>query len=227
MARVPWHLRNIRKLIYGGLAVAIIGIAALSAGDPPDPGTAWIAERELYGLWALALLLASMLPGPLGFVLPWFPLKAHLVMGRRAAGISCFVMAVLHVSCYLGPTLARDWRALITPGSLWVAGLVIGLAGFADLAVLAVTSRRAAVRRLGPRRWKRWHRSVYLLLPAALLHATFVGTDFGTNKPPDVTAEVDAGCLITMSLLSLAWLTLFLLRKYRIRWTPPFLQRSR
>lgn len=227
MSRVPWHLRKVRNLIYVALILAIVGIAVSSALDAPNATQAWVAARELYGLWALSLLLASMLPGPLSFVLPWFPLKAHLVMGRRALGISSFVMAVAHVSCYLGPTLFRNWRSLYTPGALWLAGLLIGFAVFTDLVVLAFTSRRRAIRSLGPRRWKRWHQAVYLLLPSALLHATFLGTDFGVNKGPDVTAEVDTGCLVTMLAVSLAWLTLFILRKRRMRWTPAMLQRNK
>jgi DMSO/TMAO reductase YedYZ heme-binding membrane subunit len=214
-------------LIYIALIIAIAGIALSSILDAPNATQAWVGARELYGLWALSLLVASMLPGPISFVLPWFPLKAHLVMGRRALGISSFVMASAHVTCYLGPTLFRNWRNLYTPGALWLAGLLIGLAVFTDLAVLAFTSRRSGIRNLGPRRWKRWQRAVYLLLPAVLLHATFVGADFGVNKGPDVTAEVDAGCLVTMLAVSLAWLALFILRRQRIRWMPALLQRKK
>jgi len=218
VSAAPWHLRRIRKLIYIAAAVAIVGIAFASALSAPDATQAWVAARELYGLWAISLLLASMIPGPLNFVLPWFPLRAHLVLGRRALGVSSFVLAVCHVACYLGPTLFRDWRALYKPGILWVAGLSVGLAVFSGMTVLAVTSRRASIRSLGPRRWKALHRAVYFLLPGALLHATCLGPDFGINKGPDVTAEVDAGCLVTMLILALAWLTLFVLRKRRIRW---------
>ena len=150
MARMPWHLRNIRKLIYLALIVVIIGIAISSALDSAGPTHAWIAARELYGLWALSLLLASMLPGPLIFVLPWFPFKGHLLLGRRALGVSAFILAVAHVASYLGPALVRNWHDVYTPGSLWLAGLLIGLAAFADLAVLAVTSRRKAIRSRGP-----------------------------------------------------------------------------
>jgi DMSO/TMAO reductase YedYZ heme-binding membrane subunit len=226
MASKPWHLRNIRKMVYLALIVAVIGIAISSALDSADPTHAWIAARELYGLWALALLLASMLPGPLIFVFPWLPFKGHLLLGRRALGVSAFVLAVAHVASYLGPVLIRDWHDLYAPGRLWLAGLLIGLAAFADLAVLAVTSRRQAIRNLGPGRWKKWHKSVYMLLPVVLLHASFVGTDFGMNKGSDVTAEVDAGCLVAMLLISLAWLILFILRKRRLRWIPPIFQRG-
>jgi len=213
----PWHLRNIRALIYAGLIVAVIGIAYVSFAVAPDAGRGWVAARELYGLWALGLLLAAMLPGPLIFVLPWLPIKGHLMLGRRALGVAAFVLAVLHVSSYLGPTIYRNWRELYTPGRLWIAGLLIGIPLFADMTVLAITSRDHAVRQLGPRRWKRWHHTVYLLLPIALLHATFVGADFGVNKGPDVPGDPDAGSLIGMLVFAAAWLIFFILRKRRIR----------
>jgi DMSO/TMAO reductase YedYZ heme-binding membrane subunit len=227
MAKIPWHLRNIPKLAYLALLVVTLGIAISSALDSSDPAHAWIVARELYGLWALALLLAAMLAGPLIFVLPWLPFKGHLLLGRRALGISAFALAVAHVASYLGPVLTRDWHDLYYPGRLWLAGLLIGFATFADLAVLAFTSRRRAIRSLGAAKWKRWHKSVYTLLPLALLHAIFVGADFGVNKGPDVTAEADAGCLVAMLLISLAWLFLFMLRKRRIRWIPSIFQKSK
>ncbi|MGA2262915.1 MAG: ferric reductase-like transmembrane domain-containing protein [Acidobacteriota bacterium] len=227
MSRVPWHLRKVRTLIYVALIFAILGVAVSSALDAPDATHAWVEARELYGLWALSLLLTSMLAGPLSFVLPWVPLKAHLILGRKAIGVSAFVLAVSHVACYLGPTLLRNWSSLFSPGRLWIAGLLLGLAAFADMATLAITSRRKAIRRLGPHRWKRLHRSIYLLLPATLLHATFVGADFGVNKGPDVITDVDAGCLVTMLSLAMAWLILLILRKKRLRWTPAIFRRIR
>src|SRR5437016_11421221 len=99
----------------------------------------------------------------------------------------------MHVVCYLGPTSYWDWRALYTPGGSWVIGLALGVVLFANMAVLAFTSRNDAVRRLGPKRWKKWHKSVYLILPATLIHAVFLGIDFGVNHGPDVKAEADAG----------------------------------
>jgi DMSO/TMAO reductase YedYZ heme-binding membrane subunit len=227
VSNIPWHLRNFRKLIYWASAAVILGIAVVSATDGPDAEHGWIAARQLYGLWALALLLASMIPGPLTFVLLWIPFKGHLIMARRALGISSFVMAVSHAVCYLGPILAQNWDSVFAPGKLWVAGLIVGLISLAGLGILAITSGRRSIRSLGPRRWKQLHKMVYVLLPAALLHATFVGTDFGLNKGPDVHAEVDAGCLIAMLSISASWLILFVLRKKQIRWAPPLFQKSK
>jgi DMSO/TMAO reductase YedYZ heme-binding membrane subunit len=173
--------------------------------------------REFYGLWALALLITAMAPGPLTFVLPWLPMKGHLMLARRAFGVSAFVLATLHACTYIGPTAYRNWRELYTPGSLWIAGLGLGLLLYIDMALLAFTSRDSAVRRLGPQRWKKWHRTVYLLLPLALIHATFLGVDFGLNKGPDVPGQPDAGSLIGMLLAAGTWFLLFYLRRRRIR----------
>ena len=124
-------------------------------------------------------------------------------------------MAVLHVICYLGPTIKRDWHLFFSPGKLWIAGLILGVFLFIDMAVLAFTSRNKSVRSLVPKTWKKWHRTVYILLPLTLVHAIFVGADFGVNRGPDVKAEADAGALITMLILTGIWLVFFLLRKDR------------
>lgn len=214
-------------MIYAALAVTAIGIAATSVLDAPDATQAWIEARQFYGLWALGLLLAAMIVGPLCFVLPWLPIKPHLVLGRRALGVSAFVLAVLHTISYLGPTIYRDWHGLFSPGTMWIAGLGIGLPVFSGMMALAVTSRDQAVTRLGPQRWKRWHRLVYVMLPLLLLHATLLGADFGVNRGPDVHGDPDVGSLIGMLSVAAGWLLFFILRSRRVRWTPAFLERKK
>jgi sulfoxide reductase heme-binding subunit YedZ len=217
LSNKPWHLKHVRAFVYAALIAAIIGIAAVSVYSAPNATEAWVGARELYGLWALGLLIAAMIPGPLTFVLPWLPLKGHLMLARRAFGVSGFVLAALHVGTYAGPVLYRNWHELYTPGTLWVAGLLLGIPLFTGMSVLAFTSRDASVRELGPKRWKQWHRTVYLLLPLALIHGTFLGADFGLNKGPDVPGEPDAGSLIGMLVASGAWLLFFYLRRRKLR----------
>lgn len=216
-----WHVRNIRALIYAALFVIVLGIVFSCYADAKDVAQVWVGARELFGLWALALLLAAMCAGPITFVLPWLPIRPHLMLGRRALGVSAFILAFLHVVAYLAPTLYRDWRDLYTPGKLWIAGLLLGIPVFAGMSVLAYTSRDRAVQQWGPRRWKKLHQVVYWLLLVALVHATFLGADFGVNKGPDVLGNPDAGSLIGMLLFSAGWLLFFILRKRRIRWNWP------
>ena len=148
-----------------------------------------MAARQLYGLWALGLLLASLIVGPLTAVLPWPPARGPLMYARRAVGVCALLFAALHVACYLASVGRRDWRELYTPGALWVIGLILGTLALAGMAALGATSFDAAVKRMGGRSWKRLHRTVYLLLAVVFAHALATGADFGLNRGPDVTAR--------------------------------------
>jgi sulfoxide reductase heme-binding subunit YedZ len=217
----PWHLRHLRTLIYSAAFVAGVVIFAVSAWDAGSFAQAMVAARQLFGLWALALLLVSMSAGPLTSVLPWLPLKIHLMYGRRAIGVSAFALAVAHVLCYVAPVAVRNWREFFAPGVLWIAGLMLSSIAFVDMAVLALTSRDAAVKRLGGRRWKQWHRTVYALLAIVLVHAILNGSDFGLNRAPDVRGPLDAGSLIGFAIAAAAWFVLFVLRRRGVRWPMP------
>ena len=137
---------------------------------------------------------------------------AHeLISARVGRQLLCLVKSgcvkrIVACSPHPQANLYAARHELYTPGKLWITGLVIGSVWFGCMAILAFTSRNRAVHQLGPRRWKRLHKSVYWLLPLGLLHAIVLGADFGVNKGPDVTADVDAGCLVTMLLIAGAWL---------------------
>ena len=223
----PWHMRHARPIVYAAGAAAMAAVAVVAWTDSADPGVRLVTARQLFGLWALGLVLASMLVGPLTAVLPWFPLRPTLMYARRAVGVTALYFALAHVGCYLWSLGRRDWRELYTPGWLWVAGLALGAVALADLIALGWTSRDAAVKRLGGRRWKRLHATLYVTLFVLLAHALLVGADFGLRRGPDVVAEADFGAGIAFAGLSVAWVTLFLLRRGKARWTPAFVARRR
>ncbi len=212
---LAWITRHITVLIGIAVTGAVIGIGIISAFEPTT-AAAVIAARQVYGLTAMGILLGTCLIGPLTAVFPRMPFNGVLRAGRRAMGVSAFVIAIPHVACYLGPVLLQNWRDLFEPGLLWVAGLVLGLLAFLDLSMLAWTSRDSAVKAMGGKRWKRLHRTVYIATPVLLLHALFVGTDFGLATPAQ--GEADYGALIAFSLLTVAWLVLAWLRHRGIRW---------
>ena len=221
-----WHFRWARGLIYAGAIIAAVGVVVSCAWDEADVGKVLVAARQLFGLWALGLLLASMLLGPLTSVFPWLPLRSTLMYGRRAVGVSALMFALLHVVAYGWSVYRRNWHELYTPGVLWVAGLSLGIVAMIDMLMLGVTSRDASVKSMGGRRWKRLHRSVYFALPVILLHAVFVGADFGVNRGPDVRGEADAGALVGFLCLSAAWVVLVLLRRRGVKWRPKFVSAS-
>lgn len=204
-------------MVYAALRPYFIGIIAASSMDAGNAAEALVAMRQLFGLWALGFLLAAMLVGPLTAAIPKLPLKAHLVLARRAIGVSAFGFAAAHVGAYAVPVLRRNWREFYAPGTAWVVGLLLGLSAFAGMVALAFTSRDRMVVRLGSKRWKLLHRLTYAILPLVLIHALMLGSDFGLSRAPDVKTEPDAGALIGFSLLAAAWLALFLMRWRGIR----------
>jgi DMSO/TMAO reductase YedYZ heme-binding membrane subunit len=63
---------------------------------------------------------------------------------------------------------------------------ILGLLVLFDKIALGVTSRDAADIKMGGRNWKKLHRTIYMVLGLVLLHALFVGADFGLRRSPDV-----------------------------------------
>lgn len=219
MHHAPWHLRHVRPLLYAAFILSAVGVGVVCAMD--DPEKPWIGARQLFGLWALGLLLASMLIGPLTAVFRPFPFRGHLVLGRRAIGIACFGFAALHALSYTGVLLSQGGIAYFiseafAEGSLWVAGLVIGAVLLLVLGVLTATSFDHMLVKLG-RRWKTIQNAVYLVLPLGLIHAILLGADFGFHKARDVSSEPDVGAFLGMSVVTGVWLLFFILRNNGVK----------
>ena len=112
------------------------------------------------GDWTLRLLLVTLAVTPLRRWTDWsWPLRL-----RRMLGLFAFFYAVSHVVVYLWLDRQLAWGEIVID----IAErpyITVGFAAFLILSMLAVTSPRAMVRRLG-RRWQRLHRWIY---PAAVL----------------------------------------------------------
>ena len=116
------------------------------------------ALEHRLGEFALQLLIAGLAVTPLRRFA-----GVNLLRFRRALGLACFFYLCLHLLVWL--LLDVQDPARIVADILKRPYITVGMAGFALLVPLAVTSTDRAVRRLGPR-WRRLHRLVY---PAALL----------------------------------------------------------
>ncbi|WP_326491286.1 ferric reductase-like transmembrane domain-containing protein [Rhodovulum sulfidophilum] len=78
-------------------------------------------------------------------------------------------------------------------GSLKRPYITVGMLAFALLLPLAATSSNRAIRRLGPQRWRRLHRLVYLAVPLGGLH--FVMQSKGWQMEPLVSLAAILGLL--------------------------------
>jgi sulfoxide reductase heme-binding subunit YedZ len=115
------------------------------------------------GWWALWLLVASLAITPIRRMTGW----NGIIQIRRNVGVASFCYAALHVALYV----AEQGFDLIQAAAEIVQRvyLVVGAIAWIVLAVLALTSTDAWIRRLR-KRWQPLHRLVYLAAGLALLH---------------------------------------------------------
>ena len=116
------------------------------------------------GRTAVYFLLASLCVTPILRIA-----RVNLMKFRRPLGLLAASYAGMHLLAW----------AILDMGLLWSQMLrdiakrpylTIGMAALAILLVLAATSSNAAIRRLGPLRWRALHRWVYLAAPLAVFH---------------------------------------------------------
>ena len=114
------------------------------------------------GIWALQLLIATLLVTPLRNLL-----NLNLIKFRRAIGLLAFFYVCLHLMTYLWLDQQWGWAAILKDITKRPY-IIIGMLAFLGLVPLAITSNNASIRRLGAAGWKKLHRLVY---PVAILGA--------------------------------------------------------
>jgi sulfoxide reductase heme-binding subunit YedZ len=144
------------------LPAAALAIGFLRGALGPDPIEELTHET---GAWALRFLLASLAVTPARRLLGLPGLAPY----RRTLGLAAFGYAFLHVATYAALDWFFDW-AEIWEDVAERPYVTAGFAAFVALVPLAVTSTRAAMRRLGGPRWRRLHRLAYLAAGLAVVH---------------------------------------------------------
>ena len=116
------------------------------------------------GDWTLILLLVTLAVTPVRRISGW----AWLIRLRRMLGLFAFFYAVLHFTVYLwlDRQLSLDEIAV---DILERPYITLGFVALLILVLLAATSPKAMVRRLG-RRWKVLHRAVYAAAILGVCH---------------------------------------------------------
>jgi sulfoxide reductase heme-binding subunit YedZ len=145
------------------------------------------ALNEL-GMLALILLVATLAATPLRllFGVTW-PLRI-----RRMLGLLSFFYALLHFLVYALLDQGFDLAA-ITADVIERPFITLGFVALCLLVPLALTSTRKMHKRLGPRRWQRLHRLVYVVALLAAGH-------FVLRVKQDLTEPLIYGALIGLLL---------------------------
>lgn len=175
---------RVATLAAGVLPAIALAYAACSDGLGANPVEEITHET---GQWALRFLLASLLVTPLRRLTGW----RNLVLERRTLGLFAFFYAALHLGTYVGLDLGFELGSLAEDVAKRPY-ITVGFGTFLILLVLASTSTRAAMRRLG-RRWTRLHRLVYLAGLGAVVH--FLWLVKADTREPLIYAAILAALL--------------------------------
>lgn len=150
---LPWWLLNI-----SAAAIMLLLLRETGLGRWPLPSFQRVYQPAAE--WAVRFLLFCLAMTPLRTLSGWRGANTL----RKPAGLWAFGFAVLHLLGILDLRTAEYWDDLLTVW-YWVFGIVaLGI-----LTLLAITSNRWAMRRLG-KNWKRLHRLVYIAGLLALTH---------------------------------------------------------
>lgn len=143
-------------LPFARLAAGVAGVAGISLGANP-------VEEVLHSLgkWGLNFLLITLCITPLRQLTGW----VHWIRFRRMLGLTAFFYLVAHFLWYLLVDQGLQ-LTLLAEDIVKRPYITVGFTALLLLLPLALTSTRAAMRRLG-RRWQVLHRLVYV--------ATFLG----------------------------------------------------
>lgn len=129
-------------------------------GLGPDPVKA--IELRL-GELGLQFLVGGLVITPLR----WFGL--NLIKFRRAIGLVAFFYITMHLSAWVVLDMGLRWSEMANDlVKRWY--IIIGMAGFAAMVPLALTSNNTAVKRLGAAAWRRLHRLTYVAALAGAVH---------------------------------------------------------
>jgi len=192
--------RAVKPVVFAAASLPFAWLvwAALTQRLGPNPAEALIRSS---GDWTLRFLCIVLAVTPLR-VITATPALGRL---RRMLGLFVYFYAVLHMLCYgwldMEFVLADIARDIGKRPFILVGFLALSL-----LTLLAATSSRRAIRRLGGRLWQRLHRLVYVVAGLAVLH--FFWMRAGKND----FAQVILYCAILGVLL--AWRLVQALRKW-------------
>lgn len=170
-------VKHVKRIAFGLSLVPFgIGLYRLFLGDQFGANPIQAIEH-FSGIWALRLLLVAIAITPLRVMTGW----KEVAGARRTFGLAAFWYAGLHLLAWAGLDLAFD------PHDMWMDLLkrpyiTIGMVAFVMLLVLAATSPRSIVRRLGGPRWQALHRLVFAAALLGCIHYEMVVKGF--QLPP-------------------------------------------
>jgi sulfoxide reductase heme-binding subunit YedZ len=140
------------------------------------------------GFWALVFLGVTLAVTPFRRILRY----GQLIDVRRMIGVGAFAYIAAHLALFFADqsySVVKFFTEIFSR-----VYLIIGITAWTGLAILALTSTDAMVRRLGGLKWRRLHQIIYAIALLALIH-------YFQQTKADVTVPIFAASLFGWLLL--------------------------
>ncbi len=159
-------IRRVAKPVIFAVCLIPLAWIALRAIVIGDLGANPVETvNRFLGDWAMRLLIVTLMVSPLvhlsGSSIP--------VRFRRMLGLFAFFYATLHIANYVVADQFFNW-ADIWADIVKRNFITVGMLTFIILLALAVTSPKAMIKRLGGKRWRRLHQTVYIAAIGSVFH---------------------------------------------------------
>jgi sulfoxide reductase heme-binding subunit YedZ len=164
----PWTDRNgtlspLKAPVFAALFVPGLWLVGEFFAGTIGPRPLTVLNHES-GLWTLRFLFLALAITPLRRLLRW----PSLIALRRMIGVAALAYALLHLVAYIADQ-SFDFGKV---ASEIVLRLYLGVGFIALLALipLGITSTDGMIRRLGGKRWRRLHRTTYVIAFLGIVH---------------------------------------------------------
>ena len=173
-----------RTVLWAAVLLNVLFVEVLFfTADVPEKNTL-ITIGRFFGLHvALIMIVQLVLIARLPFLDRRLGMDT-LTAWHRWTGFTLFCTLLLHVS-FIVTGYARLYKLSIPAQIVSLAGslpVLLGMTAFVIIVVVAVTSARAARRRLSYEAWHAVHIALYVVITLALIHQTFEITTFTANS---------------------------------------------
>lgn len=162
-----------RKFIrkYGVWSITHVPLLPMLLMLGIDP-TLWKTLTPYSGYSAVGFLVLVLALNPLKSAFSTSLILKKLNLYRQEFGVACFCYSMVHLLCFI---LKRGSLTAILPYTLHPALIPVFFVALPIFFLLAITSTKYALKRMGFIRWKRLHRKVYYAEGAVFLHMVLVG----------------------------------------------------